>query len=51
MESIILPDMESNGMYFSDDVIEELQKQREELHCEYSGLPSVKAYEYVKESK
>ena len=24
---------------------EELKKQREELLCEYSGLPSVKAYE------
>ena len=27
------------------DVKEILRKQREELHCEYSGLPSVKAYE------
>jgi hypothetical protein len=26
----------------------ELEKQRKEMHCEYSGLPSVKAYEDVK---
>ena len=25
-----------------------LEKQRQEMHCEYSGLPSVKAYEDVK---
>jgi hypothetical protein len=48
METIILADMESNGTYFSEDVKEELEKQREELYCEYSGLLSVKAYEYVK---
>jgi hypothetical protein len=48
MKSIVLPDMESDGVYFSDDVIEEFEKQREELHCEYSGLPSPKAYEDVK---
>jgi len=30
---------------------DELEKQREEMHCEYSGLPSPKAYEDVKESK
>ena len=47
-ETIILADMESNGIYFSEDVKEELEKQREELYCEYSGLLSVKAYEYVK---
>jgi hypothetical protein len=45
MEAIILTDMESNGMYFSEDVKQELEKQREELYCEYSGLLSVKAYE------
>ena len=48
METIILADMESNGMYFSEDVKDELEKQREEFYCEYSGLLSVKAYEYVK---
>ena len=40
-----IADMESDGVYFDDDVKEILRKQREELHCEYSGLPSVKAYE------
>ena len=27
---------------------DELEKQREEMYCEYSGLPSPKAYEDVK---
>lgn len=40
-----IADMESDGIYFSEDVKEQLKKQREELNCEYSGLPSVKAYE------
>jgi hypothetical protein len=40
-----IADMESDGMYFPTEVKEELKKQREELHCEYSGLPSVKSYE------
>jgi len=40
-----IADMESDGVYFDEDVKEILRKQREELHCEYSGLPSVKAYE------
>lgn len=39
-----IADMESDGMYFSEEMKEELKKHREELHCEYSGLPSVKAY-------
>lgn len=39
-----ISDMESDGMYFSEDVKEKLEKEREELFCEYSGLPSVKAY-------
>ena len=42
---VVLADMESNGVYFSEDIKEELEKQREELLCEYSGLPSVKAYQ------
>ena len=37
-------DMESDGIYFLPDVKQELIKQREELHCEYSGLPSPKSY-------
>lgn len=40
-----ISDMESDGIYFSEEAKEELRKQREELHCEYSGLPSPKAYE------
>lgn len=38
-------DMENDGVYFPTEVKEELKKQREELYCEYSGLPSVKAYQ------
>ena len=40
-----IADMESDGIYFSEDVKDELKRQRDELNCEYSGLPSVKAYE------
>lgn len=40
-----IADMESDGIYFPDDVKEKLRQQKEELHCEYSGLPSVRAYE------
>lgn len=39
-----IADMESEGVYFPSDVKEELKKQRDELHCEYSGLPSVLSY-------
>jgi hypothetical protein len=37
--------MELDGVYFSDEVKEKLEKEKEELFCEYSGLPSPKAYE------
>ena len=40
-----IADMESDGIYFTPEIKEELEKQREELYCEYSNLPSVKAYE------
>lgn len=40
-----ISDMESDGIYFSEDVKIELRKQKEELNCEWSGLPSVKSYE------
>lgn len=40
-----IADMESDGMYFPNEVKEELKRKREELNCEYSGLPSVKAYD------
>ncbi len=39
-----IADMESDGMYFSEDIKEKLEKEREELFCEYSGLPSPKSY-------
>jgi predicted Holliday junction resolvase-like endonuclease len=39
-----ISDMESDGMYFSDDVKEKLKEYRDDLHCEYSGLPSPKSY-------
>jgi len=41
-----ISDMESDGVYFSEEVKEELEKYREELLCNYSGLPSVKSYGY-----
>jgi hypothetical protein len=40
-----ISDMESDGVYFSDDVKEKLKEYRDELKCEYSNLPSVKFYE------
>ncbi len=40
-----IADMESDGVYFPDDIKKELLKKREELWCEYSNLPSVKSYE------
>ena len=43
-----ISDMESDGMYFPEEVKEQLKEYREEMHCEYSGLPSPKAYENVK---
>lgn len=40
-----ISDMESDGVYFPDEVKKELVKKREELWCEYSNLPSVSSYE------
>jgi hypothetical protein len=40
-----ISDMELDGVYFSDEVKEKLEKEKEELFCEYSGLPSPKAYD------
>ena len=40
----VVADMESEGVYFSPEIKEELKKRREEITCEYSGLPSVKSY-------
>lgn len=39
-----IADMESDGIYFSDHIKGELKKHREDLHCNYSGLPSVNSY-------
>ncbi len=43
-----ISDMESDGIYFPTEVKEELKKQRDEMMCEYSGLPSVKSYGEIK---
>lgn len=40
-----IADMESDGIRFSEEIKEEMKKAKEELNCEYSGLPSPKAYE------
>ncbi len=40
-----IADMESDGIYFPEEVKDKLEEYREELHCEYSGLPSPKAYD------
>lgn len=40
-----IADMESDGIYFPEAVKAELERQRDELNCEYSGLPSVKSYD------
>jgi hypothetical protein len=42
-----IADMESDGIYFPEEVKEKLKEYREETYCEYSGLPSPKAYESV----
>lgn len=43
-----IADMESDGVYFPKEIKDELKKKREELTCEYSGLPSVKSYDINK---
>ena len=43
-----IADMESDGIYFPQEVKKKMKEYREELHCEYSGLPSPKSYENVK---
>jgi len=40
-----ISDMEGDGVYFPDNIKEELENKRKELYCEYSNLPSVKSYE------
>ena len=43
-----IADMESDGVYFPKEVKAELKKRKEEMTCEYSGLPSVKSYDINK---
>lgn len=40
-----ISDMELDGIRFSEEVKEKLEQEKEELFCEYSGLPSPKSYE------
>ena len=40
-----ISDMESDGVYFTEEIKDKLEEYREEMHCEYSGLPSPKSYE------
>ena len=37
-------DMESEGVYFSDYIVEKLKEQKEDLICHYSGLASTKSW-------
>ena len=39
-----IADMETNGVYFSEEQSKILQAQREKSMCQYSGLPSVASY-------
>ncbi len=39
-----ISDMESDGVYFSEEAKEEFKKQVDEYFCSYSGLPSVTSY-------
>lgn len=39
-----IADMETDGVYFSDDQKQILQEQRDQLLCDYSGLPSLHSY-------
>mgnify|MGYP007100124187 CR=1 FL=1 len=40
-----IADMESNGVYFSEDAIKSFEEKRQELICKYSGLPNVSSYQ------
>lgn len=40
----IICDMESDGVYFPDDVKEQLIQKSGEI-CNYSGLPSISSYD------
>lgn len=40
-----ISDMETDGVYFPEDIKEKLEQKRAELMCEYSGLPSPSSYQ------
>lgn len=53
-----LADMHTDGVYFDEEVKKEILKNREEEKdrneneiCQYSGLPSVRAYEQIQNLK
>jgi len=39
-----IADMESDGIRFPEDIKKEFEKRREDMICNYSGLPSIKSY-------
>lgn len=39
-----ISDMEVDGIYFSTEIKEKMKIKEIDLHCEYSGLPSVMSY-------
>jgi hypothetical protein len=41
-----ISDMETDGLYFSDEIKSILESNREKLTCNYSQLPSAKSYQY-----
>jgi hypothetical protein len=40
-----ISDMESDGVYFSEEVKKKLEEHRSDSICHYSGLPSIMSYE------
>jgi hypothetical protein len=40
-----IADMETDGLRFTENQIKELREFDEKLNCNYSGLPSIYAYE------
>jgi hypothetical protein len=39
-----ISDMESDGVYFSEEALKQLELHRADKICHYSGLPSVTQY-------
>jgi len=39
-----ISDMESDGVYFPEEIKQKLKEKREEFTCFYSNLPSVRSY-------